>query len=462
MGKIKDEFKDSIFGVLGCCFPFALLCFIVTAKKYYDVLYSTHIKTDILKIFIISGFIVIVSVFLFIYLSFTQKTKDIKENYAKETETLKREYDTKKNNLEKQYQNKNKELIDNFNSQTIKLQNEYKAKSDELLRQRGRMNVLLVAKAPFRYSATLAADMKSYVYEDMASYLKYKSHPAISASEAVKAMKAETKNYIAQYKDMLYKYEFLLKTFPELKKYVDDEEALQSLDKVNSYTELTENTDHAKDFLSDEEWKKLNIDERNQLALDRYNKRPKSNWKIGIEYEMYVDFILRTKYHFSTIPYGSLKGLEDLGRDIIATRIDASGTISTYIIQCKYWSSTKIIHENVVCQTFGTAMEYQIKQNLFKEKVIPVIATTTILSDIAQKFAKKLGVVVWKIPKGEYPMIKCNINNSNGEKIYHLPFDQQYYRTEIKRPGEFYAWTVKEATSNGFRRALKHIINNNI
>lgn len=318
-------------------------------------------------------------------------------------------------------------------------------------------NSILQTNTPFIYSASLYADMKTYIYTESEKHLRYKSHPAMKAADEVKHLKCKTQNYITQYKEMLYKYEFLLKTFPELQKYVDDEEALQSLDKVNSYTELKENTDHARDYLSDEEWKKLSIDERNQLALDRYKKRPKSNWKIGIEYEMYVDFLLRTKYHFSTIPYGSLKGLDDLGRDIIATRIDAYGAISTYIIQCKYWANKKEIHENVVCQIFGTAMEYQLKRNLFKEKVIPVIATTTTLSDMAQKFANKLGVLVWKISKGEYPMIKCNIG-TNGEKIYHLPFDQQYYRTEIKKPGEFYAWTVKEATCSGFRRAIRHII----
>lgn len=42
------------------------------------------------------------------------------------------------------------------------------------------------------------------------------------------------------------------------------------------------------------------------------------------------------------------------------------------------------------------------------------------------------------------------------KKIYHLPFDQQYYRTEIKSPGEFYAWTVEEAVNAGFRRAFKY------
>ena len=330
--------------------------------------------------------------------------------------------------------------------------------NDKIKQHETRINSILSSDKPFTFSASLYADMKCYVYDEKEKYLRYKSHPASKAADDVKRLRCTTKEYISQYKEMLYKYEFLLKTFPELQKYVDDEEALQSLEKVNSYTELTENTDHARDFLSDEEWKKLSTDERNQLALDRYKQRPKSNWKIGIEYEMYVDFLLRTKYHFGTIPFGSLKGLDDLGRDIIATRIDVSGAISTYIIQCKYWSDKKEIHENVICQIFGTTMEYQLKRNLFKEKVIPVIATTTKLSDMAQKFAQKLGVLVWNIPKGEYPMIKCNIGSS-GEKIYHLPFDQQYYRTEIKKPGEFYAWTIKEASQKGFRRALKHVIN---
>lgn len=379
---------------------------------------------------------------LLIFIIYHRKFGKLEDKVSK----IKRDYEKKESDLTKEYQNKN-----------ASLEYKYKTKNDELDRQRNRMNLILESRAPFRYSATLASDMESYVYDDMVSYLRKKRNPAIKASDAVKLMKEETKGFIVQYKEMLYKFEFLLKTFPELQKYVDDEEALQSLERTSSYSELTENTDHARDYLSDEEWRKLSVDERNQLALDRYKKRQKSNWKIGIEYEMYVDFFLRTKYHYNTIPYGSLKGLNDLGRDIIASHTDASGVILVYIIQCKYWASSKEIHENVVCQIFGTAMEYQLKRNLFREKVIPVIATTTTLSDMAQKFAQKLGVQVWEIPKGEYPMIKCNIGTT-GEKIYHLPFDQQYYRTQIKKPGEFYAWTVKEAVSKGFRRALRHII----
>ena len=45
----------------------------------------------------------------------------------------------------------------------------------------------------------------------------------------------------------------------------------------------------------------------------------------------------------------------------------------------------------------------------------------------------------------------------NGEKIYHLPFDQQYDKTKLeKKYGEFYCKTVKEAEDSGFRRAFRH------
>jgi hypothetical protein len=53
-------------------------------------------------------------------------------------------------------------------------------------------------------------------------------------------------------------------------------------------------------------------------------------------------------------------------------------------------------------------------------------------------------------------MIKCNINQGTKEKIYHLPFDQQYDRTKIlPELGEFYADTTAEAEEKGFRRAFR-------
>ena len=52
--------------------------------------------------------------------------------------------------------------------------------------------------------------------------------------------------------------------------------------------------------------------------------------------------------------------------------------------------------------------------------------------------------------------------DNNGKKIYHLPFDQQYYRTKIELHGEFYAWTVEEAVNAGFRRARRYMFNESI
>ena len=54
-------------------------------------------------------------------------------------------------------------------------------------------------------------------------------------------------------------------------------------------------------------------------------------------------------------------------------------------------------------------------------------------------------------------MIKCNINPSTRERIYHLPFDQQYDRAVIGAiPGECYVGTADEAEAKGFRRAFRH------
>jgi hypothetical protein len=55
-----------------------------------------------------------------------------------------------------------------------------------------------------------------------------------------------------------------------------------------------------------------------------------------------------------------------------------------------------------------------------------------------------------------YPCIKCNVAHLSGEKIYHLPFDQQYDSTVVdNQSGEFYAMTVAEAEGKGFRRAFR-------
>ena len=318
------------------------------------------------------------------------------------------------------------------------------------------LNETLNSKSPFRFSATLLAEYETISYEEIAECLVKKERPARRAAEEIREYRKKTISYLQSYKEIKFKYEALLNIFPELTKYVENDDSLEYLEVYSSINEFQNKRDATLDFLSTEEYNKMSVIERNQLALDRYNKRNKSKLIIGLEYEMYCAYILRTK-GFLVIDYGIQKGLEDLGRDCIAQK---GG--KTYIIQCKYWSSKKEIHENVICQLYGTTIQYALENrynlsDIKEGKLVPIIATPTPLSPIAEKFASFLSVVVWKLNLNPYPQIKCNINNGN--KIYHLPFDQQYWRTKIINNGEFYAWTVKEATDKGFRRAFKFSFN---
>ncbi len=60
------------------------------------------------------------------------------------------------------------------------------------------------------------------------------------------------------------------------------------------------------------------------------------------------------------------------------------------------------------------------------------------------------------MPLEEYPRIKCNVGRDSGERIYHLPFDQQYDNTVIEpERDEMWAMTVADAEEAGFRRAWR-------
>jgi hypothetical protein len=126
------------------------------------------------------------------------------------------------------------------------------------------------------------------------------------------------------------------------------------------------------------------------------------------------------------------------------------------IVQAKCWSRSKVIREKHVFQLFGTTIHYRLASPGIP--VTAVLGTTTSLSDVAAEAAKVLDIRVDTIMlPPSYPMIKCNINPGTGERIYHLPFDQQYDRTQICRPGECYVETIKEAEHLGFRRAWRYV-----
>lgn len=344
------------------------------------------------------------------------------------------------------------ERLEKKNEEQAKSITDFEKDNSKLKRQADTLLSAFCTKRPFSHVAAMIADVKVGVYGEVEQFLKLKRHPAYKSAQIVSEMKAHTRVYIDHYKEMEYKYDFLLSVFPELKKYVDDEEELLHLSDFKGYDAFSDSRDRVEDWITSEEYRKLSVNERNQLALDRYKKRNKSKWEIGMEYELYVGYVLR-KDGFFIKQFGIENGLNDLGRDIIAEKAHLDGTRNIYIIQCKNWSKGKELHENVVCQLFGTTLEYQIQHREFMNtKIIPLLVTTTRLSNTAEEFAKRLGVVVKVVPIGDYPMIKCNIDSG----IYHLPFDQQYYTTKIvEAKGEKYVWTVAEARALGYRRAMK-------
>lgn len=226
-------------------------------------------------------------------------------------------------------------------------------------------------------------------------------------------------------------------------------------------------TDNARRWLTDAEYSSKSEVERNQLALERYLRRNKTNWEIGRDFEAFIGHeYARRGYLVEYV--GMQEGIEDLGRDLICKRGE-----ETLVIQCKRWAQGRLIHEKHINQLVGTTLEYAQKNGgtlrlglhtmrfgdgLFGQLIRPVFVTTTELSDTAKQFAASLGVEVAEgVKVGEYPAIKCNISRQDGRKIYHLPFDEQYDSTIIEPDrGESFAHTVQEAVDMGFVRARRH------
>lgn len=280
-------------------------------------------------------------------------------------------------------------------------------------------------------------------------YLRHKSHPARKSAEIVKEIKQEKRLLTEKVKFLEYQLKAYEEYFPQLEEYRDlilDERVPLSAGSDN--LEELETADPTLVYVPREEWERLSDTERNQLALDRYVGRPKSNWEIGRYYERYLGYLRETSGWLVTY-HGALHGFEDLGRDLICIK----GKI-VEIVQAKCWSKSKVIHEKHLFQLFGTTVHYRLENPGLK--ATPILATTTSLSEVANKVAEALGIRVESIPlPSAYPIIKCNINPATKGKIYHLPFDQQYDRTQISQTGECYVATVKEAEKRGFRRAWR-------
>lgn len=294
----------------------------------------------------------------------------------------------------------------------------------------------------FSYIATILADYELVKYDIPIKYFLTKSHPAYKAAECVKELKKETRQYLIDKNTLKYQLSYIYSIFPELENFTESPVLDDIQDKEPSHS-----------WIPDEKWVLLSDSQKNQIVLDNYIKSAKSKWQIGRDYELYVGFqYSKQGYHVDY--YGSYNGLNDLGRDLIITK---NGEIG--IVQCKYWSSKKQIHEKHIAQLYGTVISYIIENQYLPELVHGIFVTNITLSKTAKRFAQYLGIKYKEnYDIGEFPRIKCNIGkDENGlpVKIYHLPTDQQYDSVKICNKGEFFAYTVQEAESKGFRRAYR-------
>ena len=321
-------------------------------------------------------------------------------------------------------------------------------------------------------SETLAAKAIAAINE------KYKCQAPITASKAIHAIHKKFNESVKQwhYEAIYYKFQTALyeSLFPQLLEY----STIGNNSDGNMLPATTKTTEY--DWLSNEEYATLSSRKKSQLALDRYIQSPKSKWQVGRDYELFVGY----KYKcdgWKVEQFGVERKLEDMGRDLICRKIihDQTGKFSSdlfgdiveiQVIQCKFWSSEKIIHEKHIAQLFGTTIEYAIslgwpyidKNGHLTDCIKPVFVTTASLSETARRFAEALSVEIKEdctfdpSDSKAFPRIKCNLGK-DGEKIYHLPFDQQYDVTKIDSANgdECWAFTVDEAENKGYRRAMR-------
>ena len=134
-----------------------------------------------------------------------------------------------------------------------------------------------------RWFSEMCSEVSGLLDEYKARELELKSRPSMKGAQQVRVIKKEKRLLIKDKKYLEYQlktYEDYFPIIEEIKDYIlEDDDFLFNLgDK-----DIKEEVDPSQKFLSPEEFKKLPIDQKNQLALDRYLKKKHSkleNWEI--------------------------------------------------------------------------------------------------------------------------------------------------------------------------------------
>ncbi len=390
-----------------------------------------------LDVILVIGQFAILAIALMFFTAYEMGVKSVKSDIAKREAEL----EVKSKVLEKEQIElvQNQQEVSTLKSRLMEENDLFeKAKNDTL--------------SAIQWMAKAYADLDSQKLQYSAFLLENKTPSAPIAADKVREAARARKAAVCALQQYKLQIDYFTSLFPWLEDYLllTPEEISKMATEASTGSEISyDSYDAVKNWLSPEEYAKLSNTDKWQLALDRYNKRKKTPWQIGIEYERYIGYLYEKK-GYKVHYIGATKGLKDMGRDLIA-----ESNSQCVIIQCKRWSTDKTIHEKHIFQLYGTCVLYKL-QHANKKDIHGLFITTTSLSSVAKQCANYLGIEVREhFPHGTYPQIKCNFSKY-GEQIYHLPFDQQYDHTLITPYSkDFYAFTVQEAEQKGFRRAFR-------
>jgi hypothetical protein len=303
---------------------------------------------------------------------------------------------------------------------------------------------------------------------ELSSDLIQKSHPAHKAAEQVRQISKERREAEKAARLANYLLDYCRYLAPWLDEYIglEAKELDELIREIHTSWEKREEEfeEEVRRHFGPKAYEGLTPTEKLQRKLDWYWEKPnKSDWQIGRDYERYIGYLYEKDGW--NVHYHGKKGYEDLGRDLICKK-----NKDVEIIQCKRWAQEKTIHEKHIYYLFGTTVEYflenspakgTLQMTLFPElvrkgNVVPKMITTAEVSRKAQQVAQILGVQIERIPFERYPSVKCNVARQTGEKIFHLPFDQQYDTALIEEERlECFVETVAEAETREFRHAYR-------
>ena len=121
-----------------------------------------------------------------------------------------------------------------------------------------------------------------------------------------------------------------------------------------------------------------------QLDIKCLNQKERQ--KAGQEYEKYVARHFRRKgYKIEMV--GIEKGLEDEGIDLVGIKKNSP----IVLIQCKNWSSDKIIHEKHIFELYGAQKYYENRNNV---KTEAILYSTCDVSQKAKKIAQQFNIKI--------------------------------------------------------------------